>query len=222
MKEKIKFVYIALTLVALLFQGCFYCGDHVDEEKLHAFTLPITSIAYMDSLREQYAKQKKWSSYDITDESSLKANYDKNKFVYNLSWDNTKHKGVDGIVLNVKLYACTPDDNCDYNFVDAEKVSSLTLELYGCDNFTCKNTSRIVVHDDQYRYVRSFDRKQFSITDGGDFSYSTDGDCTIYKKLSFNLVIDAENFKINWNLKDGRIYCNSTKCDVVTDYSVWG
>ena len=223
MKEKMRFTFFILLGAMLLLNGCFYCGDYEEKEDLVAYTFSETSIALMDSLKNEYVAKNKWSTSEVEKTKPSKG-YDDNKFVYDMYWYNNSsdHKGVKGIVLRFNLYACTPDNDCDYNFVMADTVSRLIIELHGCDNFTCKNTSRIVVHDRDYRYVRAFDKSQFSITDGGDFEYSTDGDCTVYKKLSFNLVINGEDIKINWNIKDGYIDCTSTKCHRVTDYSVWG
>lgn len=214
--------FLAAMLLPLFLNGCFYCSDHAEEENFEAYTFIKTKISFMDSLENKYVAQKKWSSYDVENKGSLKENYSKNTLVYDLNVKSSDYERVTGAVFKYTLYACTPDDDCDYNFVDAEKISSLYLEFYGCDNYTCRNTNRIVVHDADYRYVKSFDKSQFSIAYGGQFGYEGDGDCTIYKNFSFRLIIDDEDFKIDWIIKDGRVVCKSTKCQAVTDYSVWG
>ena len=228
---------VLLLIVTILMNGCYTCHDSEETKDLTEISYKTTSIAFMDSLMTLYASKQKWSSYSveyrspIDDVEKLGTDSTKKKFVFEAAWEgkNSQYgEKVNGIVLAVALHACAPEDSCFaslYNLHNSNEVSKLILELYGCDEFSCKNTNRVVIRDEDYRYVKSFDKTQFKISSGGNFSYSEFGDdCIVHKKLHFNLSIEDENVKIDWNVKYGNIQCSVEHCSEVTSSSfrIWG
>lgn len=226
-----------LLIVTIFLNGCYMCSDSEETKDLTKISYKTTSIAFMDSLMTQYAAKQKWSSYSVEyrspkdDEEKLGTDSLKNKFVFEANWaglNSRYNANVNGIVLTATLRACAPEDSCfasSYDFYHSHEVSNLFLELYGCDEYSCKNTSRVVLRDGDYRYVKSFDKTQFKISSGGNFSYSEFGDdCEVHKKLHFNLSIEDENVKIDWNVKYGDIQCSVEHCSEVTSSSfrIWG
>ena len=227
MEEKQSFIYLTLLGVILLLNGCFTCSDYDQERDLSKISYATTSVAFMDSAVARYASENKWNTYrvgnygDDVDESVEETT--KNSFAYRTEWNETGYPGIDGVVLKMMMYACTPEDSCHLNFYNAQNVAMLYMELYGCNDIYCENTNRVVVHDANYDYVRVFDKSKFKISDAGSFSYSEFGDnCKVRKKLFFNLVIDDVDFKVDWKIKFGSITCEETHCHEVSDFSVWG
>ena len=193
MNAKGLFKYIALLPVLLLLGSCglFPCGDIEVEKDLTQVTSRTTSIAFMDSLKQEASSDKKWA-----------------KLVYSAEVLNVYEVGVHGISLELDLIACPSAAVCEKGVANTEILSMLFVDLYNCDSFDCKNVTNIVIHDDSYGNIRALGKDEFEIADGDEFKYETFGDdCVLTKIRNFNLRIDAEDVKIDWDVKNGYMTC---------------
>ena len=226
------FCIVFLLAAVILLNGCFTCSESEETKSLDTISYNKISIAVFDSLMNQYASDHEWESYTkgFFDQHGGWGNEDEdnleNKFMIEAKWVGShsyESNYVDGIVFSMILYACSPDGDGDAKFGKCNTLSTLYLDLYGCNEFSCRNTARVVVRDKDYQYVRSYDKSQFKISSAGDFSYDEFGhDCSAKNKLNFNLFVDDDDFKIDWRIKYGEVTCYNTHCHEVSDFSIWG
>lgn len=195
MKAKGMFKYIAVFSALLLLGGCglLPCGDIEVEKDLTQVTSRKTSVAFMDSVKQEALSDKKWEDVVYWVKS--------NSVAYG--------SGIHGVTFELDLLACSSATVCEKGLSGTEVLSSLQVDLYGCDSYDCKNVQNIVLHDSSYAYIRTFGKDEFEIADGDEFQYDTFGDdCVVYKLLNFNLRIDAEDVKIDWDVKNGYMTCD--------------
>ena len=114
-------------------------------------------------------------------------------------------------------------DNGEVKFWISKGGRHVNLELVGCESYLCLETKKIMVYSDNYRYTRIFKSDEFKITEPEEKFFEGHGDCEIRKDLYFNIVIDQDDFKIDWTVKYGAVTCERLHYDgVPSDWSVWG
>ena len=96
----------------------------------------------------------------------------------------------------------------------------LFVEFLGCKTYKCLDAKKVVVYDENYRYAKVFYPDQFKITVPKEKFFDGHGDCDIRKDLFFDVVIDQEDFKIDWTVKYGAVTCEEFVYDgIPTDWS---
>ena len=81
--------------------------------------------------------------------------------------------------------------------------SDLYIDIYNCNSYDCTDADKIIVHDHYYKYQRMLKSSEFTITrpDNSEIADSK-GITSIFH--FFNLKIDVEGIKINWNVQIGK------------------
>ena len=76
----------------------------------------------------------------------------------------------------------------------------LYLEIYGCQTIECLDAEKIVLHNDDYSYSVLLKKGDFTISKL-DKSKMPSAQGEVYVMHYFNLKIDVEGIRINWNVQ---------------------
>lgn len=94
---------------------------------------------------------------------------------------------------------------------------SLIIDIYGCNDYACKNAGKVVAHNQNYSFTRLIEKDDFEISKPEREFYVPDGgyDCDVTKDYHFHLKIDLDDVKVELDAQKGRKDCyerNSKWC----------
>lgn len=89
------------------------------------------------------------------------------------------------------------------------KDDSLSVDIYGCSDYGCTRTDKIVVHNEDFSFTKLLKKGEFEIsTPAGNFSTTDFGyDCNVVKDHFFNLKIELKDIKLDLDAQKGTESC---------------
>ena len=102
----------------------------------------------------------------------------------------------------LKIYIETEIDTINYtkDYTVYRWNRWLYLEIYGCQTIECLDAEKIVLHNDDYSYSVLLKKGDFTISKL-DKSKMPSAQGEVYVMHYFNLKIDVEGIRINWNVQ---------------------
>lgn len=93
----------------------------------------------------------------------------------------------------------------------------LLIDIYGCNDFACKNADKIVVHSSDYSFTKLLEKDDFEISKPVREFYVPEGgyDCDVVKDYHFHLKLDLDDVKVELDAQKGSKNCyerNSKWC----------
>ncbi|WP_146196746.1 hypothetical protein [Fibrobacter succinogenes] len=83
------------------------------------------------------------------------------------------------------------------------------LDIYGCRDFRCSNSTHVVVHNEDYSYSKALQKNEYIISKPkNSFRESRHGyDCDVTEEYFFHLDVDLEDLKIDVDVQKGEETC---------------
>ena len=216
---KLKRYVACLCFAALLvLEGCssyeyFPVDSSLDWAKVFsAYWAPADSALHVFADDAENSGMYAYTNYTQKDKSLIR-DTSKDSLLFKFSTDATVGLAKDVFSIRVDLEYRETNKGYRFGTIDAP----LLIDIYGCNDYACKNANKIVVHDKDYSFTKLLEKDDFEISKPVHGFYVPDGgyDCDVTKDYHFHLKIDLDDVKVDLDAQKGSKSCyerNSRWC----------
>lgn len=137
-------------------------------------------------------------SYNHTENLSF-FNTEKTSLAY-FGWKNVPAKRITSFSQNSEFETFK---------IGSDESDSLFLDIYGCSDIHCLSATSIVLHDSSFKYILALKKGEFLFSEPSEKIYTEEFgyDCQIKVAAYWNLKIDTEYIKIDWQMLEAEELC---------------
>ncbi len=96
-----------------------------------------------------------------------------------------------------------------FKISNAKIGKKLEMDIYGCNDVHCLSATSIVFHDSSFKYILALKKGEFLFSEPTEQIYTEEFgyDCQIKVAAYWNLKIDTEYIKIDWQMLEAEEVC---------------
>ena len=183
-------IQIIAAIMLLFLSACDYGFKDYEDNITTVVEKEKTHIAYLDTLIATIADS---AGVKCPNQSCAELSISPNDF--NLEFTEPIQNTAKPLNIWLDIYMR------EYN--RAWNQSDLYISIYNCNTYDCTDADKVIIHNHYYTFQRLLKPGEFTITRPDD---SEINDAKGYTSMFhfFNLKIDVEGIKINWNVQIGK------------------
>ncbi len=135
--------------------------------------------------------------------------YTKNRSYFKAKKTSLDYFNEDEVFIEQKSSFSKNSEYETFMISNAKAGKKLEMDIYGCNDVHCLSATSIVFHDSSFKYILALKKGEFLFSEPSEKIYTEEFgyDCQIKVAAYWNLKIDTEYIKIDWQMLEAEELC---------------